>query len=261
MNAGGSSQSRGQQSTKPTTISSKSGKTTAYAEDYEQHLIDHGIYPVLHKHPDARPTPKPSNLGNIRQRLAQSRASLSPSQFDESAFNDFQRKNIRAVREKRVVRTVVPVLGGNSDIPNEQDALFTKLSAITDDTIPKPMPDYFDGARRKDIHGAVKDELGKTIIPTGHVQDPVLPNFFLEAKGRKRRRGRGTTTGVLRRSGRGSRHAQAAELGQRRAHLRRQCLCPQFHVPCRDWHAPDVRPPPHETHHAGGAVGVPHDSD
>ena len=185
MSAGGSSQSRGQQSTKPTTISSKSGKTTAYAEDYEQHLIDHGIYPVLHEHPDARPTPKPSNLGDIRQRLAQSRASLSPSQFDESAFDDFQRKNVRAVREKKVMRTVVPVLGGNSDIPNEQDALFTKITAITDDTIPRPMPDYFDGARREDIHGAVKDELEKMIIPTGHGRDPALPNFFLEAKGHR----------------------------------------------------------------------------
>ena len=46
-------------------ILSKSGKTTAYAEDYEQHLIDHGIYPVVHEHPDARPTPKPSNLYNF----------------------------------------------------------------------------------------------------------------------------------------------------------------------------------------------------
>ena len=185
MSAGGSSQSRGQQSTKPTTISSKSGKTTAYAEDYEQHLIDHHIYPEGYNYPDGRSTPEPDNMDEILQKLKAPRASLSPSLFARPEFRSFKQNNTQAVREKKVMRTVVPVLGGNSDIPNEQDALFTKLTAITDDTIPRPMPDYFDGARREDIHGAVKNELEKTIIPTGHAQDPVLSNFFLEAKGRR----------------------------------------------------------------------------
>ena len=40
-------------------------------------------------------------------------------------------------------------------------------------------------AGRGYIHGNVKNKLVKTIMPCGHTQDPVLPNLFLEVKGRK----------------------------------------------------------------------------
>ena len=157
--------------------------TTAYGHEFEQHFIDHGIYPIVYEHPDGRPTPKPGNLGDLRRRLAAPRASLSPSQFDESKFDDFQREIMRPVGERRLMRTVVPVLGGTADILNEQDVLFTRLAPITDGTIPRPMPDYFDGARRQDICGTVRNDLMEVIMPTARAGDPVLPNFFLEVKG------------------------------------------------------------------------------
>ena len=46
------------------------------------------------------------------------------------------------------MRTVVPVLSGNADILKAEDMLFTKLTPITNDNIPRPRPDYVDGARR-----------------------------------------------------------------------------------------------------------------
>ena len=111
------------------------------------YVIDHGIYPALYGHLQTRLTPKPKNVANIRQRLSASRASLSPSQFNEFKFNR------RASREKRVMRTVVPVLSGNDDIPNEEDIiLLTKLAPITNDNIPRPTPDHVDGARREGVY-------------------------------------------------------------------------------------------------------------
>ena len=95
---------------------------------------------------------------------------------------------MEAFKEKKVIRTVIPVAGGDSDIPNEKDVIFIKLKPITNDTISNPRPDYFDGARLKDIDRGVKNHLASTIIPTGYPQDPVLPNFFLEAKSPKEMR-------------------------------------------------------------------------
>ncbi|TWU70694.1 hypothetical protein ED733_001576 [Metarhizium rileyi] len=71
--------SRRTQSTKATTISSKSKQSSAYDKDFEQHLIDHGIYPAGFRHTDERLTPKPNNLDDIITSLSHPRASLSLS--------------------------------------------------------------------------------------------------------------------------------------------------------------------------------------
>ncbi len=138
------------QSTKATTVSSKSRRSSAYDANFEQHLIDHNIYPPLYDFPDDRTPPKPANWAEIRQVLKVPRGSLSPSRIPESAFEDFQRKN-KTKFEGTVMRNVVPLLVGKAKIPNEGNLPFTNLDSLTDNTTVNPVPDFFDGARAGDL--------------------------------------------------------------------------------------------------------------
>ncbi|KAK3304692.1 uncharacterized protein B0T15DRAFT_250724 [Chaetomium strumarium] len=173
-------------SAKATDVSSNTKPTSAYDDAFEQHMIDNSIYPPFYDFPDNRPTLKPNNLSEDRRVLSTSRPSLSPSHFTETAFEDFQRKN-RTASESTVKRNVIPIITGNSDIPNKGDLYFINIEPMTGGPIVKAMPDFFDGARAGDIHNKIrnadeKGNLNKLIIPTKHASAPVAPNFFLESK-------------------------------------------------------------------------------
>lgn len=84
--------------------------------------------------------------------------------------------------EGTVMRKVIPLIAGNDNIPNEGHLPFTNLQSLTSDKTVKPVPDYFDGARIAEVHTQVRRDLDNIIIPTKHVDVPVAPNFFLEAK-------------------------------------------------------------------------------
>ncbi|KAI1148203.1 hypothetical protein F4825DRAFT_434825 [Nemania diffusa] len=173
--------SRNTKTTNATSISSKARRSSAYDDDFEQHLIDHSIYLEGYEYPEDRGTPEPGNLAQIRQGLLATRASLSPSRVPDSIFRDFRQKN-KTKSEGTVMRNVIPLIAGSADIPNEGHLPFTNLESLTNETTVKPAPDYFDGARMKDVHTQVRHDLTKTIIPTKHADVPVAPNFFLEAK-------------------------------------------------------------------------------
>lgn len=119
------------QYTKATSVSARSGKSSAYGPEFEQHLTDYNIYPPLYDFPNNRPTPKPNNVSEIRPLLSSIRPSLSPSRFTESAFEGFQRKNAQVVFENDIMSTVLPMLCGDTDIPNKQNVLFTELRPMT----------------------------------------------------------------------------------------------------------------------------------
>lgn len=149
--------------------------SSAYDADFEQHLVDHGIYMNNRKS-------KPSNITEIRQRLARPRPSLSPSRFSEGAFEEFQQKNEDVIDEGEVMRDVLPTIYGDADIPHKQDLLFTRLESITDKTTVDAKPDFYDGAPLGSIDKQVREDLSPYIIPTAHRTAPVAPNFFIEAK-------------------------------------------------------------------------------
>ncbi|PHH92805.1 hypothetical protein CDD83_4964 [Cordyceps sp. RAO-2017] len=180
-----SSRSRRTQSTRATTLCTRSGKSSAYGKDFQQHLIDHMVYPVGYDHADGLPDLEPRNLGLIHDALSAERASLSPSRFSQSAFRDFRRKNDQATFESDIVATVLPALCGSSNIPNKQNVLFTELEPITNKTAVKPKPDFFDGARLQQLNPDLRKDqhLRSAVIPTKHPNVPVAPNFFLETKG------------------------------------------------------------------------------
>ncbi|KAL7929606.1 hypothetical protein V8C35DRAFT_194073 [Trichoderma chlorosporum] len=175
-----SSRSRAQQSksTKATTVTGKTRKSSAYGKDFQQHLQDHNIHMT-------NGSSQPANTKEIRSELVLERASLSPSKFSDSAFKQFQRRNDDSVFESDVMSTVIPVICGNSDIPSQQNVLFTELAPIADEDTVKPEPDFFDGTRLHELTQEVRDDeiVRSTAIPTKHASVPVVPNFYMEVKG------------------------------------------------------------------------------
>ena len=174
--------SRHTKSTVPTGTSPKIKRSSAYDEDFEQHLVDHHIYTEGYNYSDDYPTPEPSNLQGFYQRLAQRRPSLSPSHFTTSDFRHFKQNNGRALSERKIMSSVIPVISGSSDYVNEEDLLFTRLESITGGTTVNPQPDFYDGARSGDLEQQVREDLAQYIIPTKHFTAPIAPNFFLEVK-------------------------------------------------------------------------------
>ena len=173
--------SRQADSMEASSVSSKTRKSSAYDENFQRHLSDHHIYASNHRFYDKSSTRRPDDLAQIRQSLLLERASLSPSQFDECRFEDFQEKHF-STSKATLMRTVVPVIAGNAKIPNEGQIPFTNLQCLTGDATAEAMPDFFDGADPTSIDRNVSKALSQKIIPTKHERVPAVPNFFLEVK-------------------------------------------------------------------------------
>ncbi|KAF3480819.1 uncharacterized protein GIQ15_06166 [Arthroderma uncinatum] len=167
------------------TKTTKTTSTTAYNRNFEQKLIDYGVYPDGYEYPDGQLPAMPSNWDEINERLAQSRSSLSPSRFPESEFRSFKRADTTASKEKPITRAVLPAIDGDIGDPKcvGGDYPFGNLAHLTDGTLASAKPDHFFGARPEQLNPKIRDELNKFIIPSTQDSLPMAPNFFLEAKG------------------------------------------------------------------------------
>lgn len=176
-----SGRTKGMQSTPATSVSPRIRRYSAYDDNFDQHMIDHNIYPDEYSHGDNRPAQEPGNSHDIQASMALPRASLSPSHFSDSHFRDFKRKN-KTPSEGTMMQLVIPIIAGTADIPNEGHLPFTNLDSMTGGATVKAVPDYFDGAHPGDLDGEVRRMLSTTIVPTKHPHVPIAQNFFLEAK-------------------------------------------------------------------------------
>jgi hypothetical protein len=151
--------------------------TSSRGPDFEQHLLDHGIYLDGNRS-------SPLNIQYIHDRLRQPRPSLSLSRFSDEDFKAFKRSNATITNKDDVMVDIVPVMCGANKILSERNLLFTEFEPITDETASKPKPDVFDGARLIDIDKRIRtdENIYPLIIPTKHIDAPVAPNFFLEVK-------------------------------------------------------------------------------
>jgi hypothetical protein len=76
--------------------------------------------------------------------------------------------------ESTVMRNAFPTIIGNNTIPSGENYPFNNL---------EPLADYFNGFRLSELHPDVRNDLGPYIIPSNYTSRPLLPNFFVEAKG------------------------------------------------------------------------------
>ena len=95
---------------------------------------------------------------------------------------DFRRSNDEAGTEKVVLRKVFPIIEGNTAIPFGEEEEFNNLKPLASG-ISNTKPDYYNGSRPTDLNSRVRSDLGSYIIPCTDTSRPLLPNFFMEAKG------------------------------------------------------------------------------
>lgn len=162
----------------PSSATSKSKRSaTAYGRDFEQNLIDHGVY--LENRAQ-----KPTNIEEIKERLAQPRHEISPSKFSEKSFDKFQSSACKAKDEVDVMIDVIPLIHGKQKRHfYARTTKFGNLDPLLAGSPAAPNPDLYYGARPDQLNRDVRDLLNKHIIPSTMEDKPIAPNFFLEVKG------------------------------------------------------------------------------
>jgi hypothetical protein len=109
----------------------KPKKITACDRAFQQHLIDHGVYPKGYESLDDRGSVRPHNWEEIQEMMIQPRRSPSPSQLSDGTFAQFTREVDRALTEKTAVRKPLSTLLGNADIPSQDGLIFETLAPLT----------------------------------------------------------------------------------------------------------------------------------
>ena len=161
--------------------SSKTRRTSAYDLGFEQHLVDHGVYPEGYG--GLKNLKEPDNSEEIQARLRMPRASLSPSRFSRNEFWDFKEKNQDALTENSIMSKAFSIITGTPDIASQENLVFGNLQDLTDGSLAKAKPDLYDGARPADLNEQVRASLGAYVVPSKNTTAPCVPNFFAEGKG------------------------------------------------------------------------------
>lgn len=164
---------------------SSARKTGPYDRNFQQHLIDHNVFPAGYRHPDGWIPQLPSNWVEINERLRRPRRSLSPLNFTDNDFHEFQAADFDACKEKQVTTSVIPIIEGSiGDAKCTSGGIpFRKLEYLTGDTTKANNPDIYYGARPEQLDRRVREELEGLIVPSTQTDLPICPNFFMAVKG------------------------------------------------------------------------------
>ncbi|RDA87724.1 hypothetical protein CP532_1788 [Ophiocordyceps camponoti-leonardi (nom. inval.)] len=166
----------------------KNGETTStpstgpYDSNFQQHLIDNGIYPHRYRFPDGHLPPMPANLDDIKYALAQPRL-WDPAAPDKK-YKEFYQLDSAARRKSQVIRDILPMLAGDA----EDEACigranpFINLDHLTDGTLFAANPDKYYGAHPRQLASNMHKALSSQVVPT-RSDAPVAPNYFVEARG------------------------------------------------------------------------------
>ncbi|KAL2821762.1 hypothetical protein BDW59DRAFT_164100 [Aspergillus cavernicola] len=157
--------------------------TSVCSFNFEDHLVDHQIYPPGYWYPDGRQMTRPDNLKEIRRRLAAPRPSIAD--ISEKDFKKFAATYWTTHPENKVKASVISALETKSSQYAGRRRRFTNLAPLTDGTIfVQGEPDICHGARLGQLDPQVCKELSKQIVPATEADDvPVAPNFFLIVRG------------------------------------------------------------------------------
>lgn len=175
------SQSHREQPSASNCTNSAAGCRSTYDEAFEQNMIDGDIDPY-------ELGSEPKNLKEVREYLAQPRASLSPSNFNDDNFKEFKIL-CRKFRDESMTRAeILPIIGGKgrNEYCSAADRLFNHLETLAE-SLPQAKPDLYDGVLPKQIDLRVRHDIGKLIVPSNNTTLPAAPNFFVEGKGERGR--------------------------------------------------------------------------
>ncbi|OAA48631.1 hypothetical protein NOR_01881 [Metarhizium rileyi] len=170
--------------TDATPDSTSTRNTGPYDRAFQQHLIDHDIFPDDYEYPDGTLPPEPGNMNDILDITTRPRRSLSPSRFSNDDFRNFKRADTHAFREREIITNIIPVIKGTvlDSKCVAGDVLFTNFDDLTDGTLVFGKPDVYYGARPEQLNIKVRREQSRKIMPSSQSDLPILPNFFLAAQ-------------------------------------------------------------------------------
>ena len=164
-------------------------KTSAYDPQFQQHLIDHGCYPTYYPSAAASFAARPKNFAAIFASLQ--KPTTSSSTLTEQQFLKFLDQNNVAASELETMSGEIRNLAGEKRDSTRENVLFNNLVGLIMDkkgkesTISGPRVDSYDGNSPTDLDASVREALSPYIVPSTDTTRPCLPNFFLEAKGKK----------------------------------------------------------------------------
>lgn len=139
-------------------------------------MIDRFVYP-----PEYHLTQEPANLEDIRARLGRRRPSLDQSRFSNDDYSEFLKNRRKAVSKSSALTLVFSTFVGNLDILYGQDISFRRLERLTDGTISKPRPEFYDGVHPSKIGRWLREDLASLITPSNNPSAPILPTFLMTA--------------------------------------------------------------------------------
>jgi hypothetical protein len=147
------------------------------------HLVIHGIYPPDHDLDRNGPL-RPANYDTLLQVIKQERQTHI---ITESDYHQFSREAQRTIVEKglQLMPSAFKLISPDSMFLTMPDIIFDNLELLTNNLIPRPKPDYYDGARLLDLDLQVLDEINTFVVPSVTNTYPIVPNFLIEAKGPK----------------------------------------------------------------------------
>ncbi|KAL8854259.1 MAG: hypothetical protein Q9221_000973 [Calogaya cf. arnoldii] len=162
--------------------------STAYSPAFQQHLIDHGCYPAWHPNPAMGINNQPQNFGAIQTRLAMPRAASSAK--NQQDFIDFLTANNKAATEGTSMSAEIRQMDDIPNIHSLHNVLFNNLDPLIDPTtkikLGQNAVDSYDGNTPTPLNPSIREGfLGNFIVPSTATDRTCLPNFFLEAKGKK----------------------------------------------------------------------------
>ena len=163
----------------------KTKNSNPYSRNFEQLLIDHGVFPPLYEYSNGRKPKNPKNLDEIRQRAKQRRPSLSPSRYTDKEFEEFQNITAKSSNEDHVSRNVIDIIEGSTrkTYGSSTKVKFANLQSLFDHPLTPGNPDLYDGAPPEQLDRRIRERLYEIIIPSTLETHHIVPNFFLHLKG------------------------------------------------------------------------------
>ncbi len=148
-------------------------RSSAYDGNFEQHLIDNGVFP-------ANRSQRAANHEEWVEVLIRPRA--SPSRSSDRSFKSFKRGVEDADNEDEVMSKVFPKIVSNSRHASGQNVSFGNLEQLSK-RIVVPQPDWYQGEIPGQGNRTLRERLDKAIVPSTRKDRPFLPTYFAEAKG------------------------------------------------------------------------------
>jgi hypothetical protein len=137
-------------------MGAKTNTINPYMRNFQQSLIDGGIYTCLYDD-GTGPPPKPANWDAIKARISRRRPSLDG--FSEERFHEFVRVEMRAKKEKEFMEYVIPTIRGQIGNPDctAGKIRFQNLEALIEHPLASGCPDLYYGSLPATVNKRVRD--------------------------------------------------------------------------------------------------------